>query len=204
MIVNSKNGKYNKIHVLIDNEYVITTNLDFWLKSGYHDGDEIDQEELEELLHKINYNKAKQKCYDYINRREYSAKQLKQKLLSAGFDEITSDNVVQECQDNGIIDDSRFAKTYIEHMYLFNNYSLRRIKYELSAAGVDKDIIDYELNIADVDDKNTIKKIIEKKYLYKINLSETNSINKIISSLQRRGFLYPDIKYVLGSLEEEF
>ncbi len=47
-----------------------------------------------------------------------------------------------------------------------------------------------------------IKKILNKKNIKKIDLSDYNAKNKIISSLARRGFSYPDIKLAIDDIKK--
>ena len=81
MIISHTKGRGKKIHLLIDNEYKITTDIDFWAEHYIKDGTEIDEDEWEELVESINYRKAVNKCYDLLSRRDHSVKELKTKLL---------------------------------------------------------------------------------------------------------------------------
>ena len=68
MIITHSKGRGKKIHLLIDGEYKITTDIDFWAENFYKDGDELSEEEWKDLTDKIYYKKAIDKCYDLLSR----------------------------------------------------------------------------------------------------------------------------------------
>ena len=58
MIITHSKGRGKKIHILIDGEYQITTDIDFWAENFYKDGEDISEEEWKNLTDKIYYKKA--------------------------------------------------------------------------------------------------------------------------------------------------
>ncbi|MCD7723038.1 MAG: recombination regulator RecX [Clostridiales bacterium] len=203
MKLNIQAGRRDKIHILIDGEYKITTTADFWNKCPYNDGCDITDEDFAQLSDKINYAKALRKCGDYIGRREYSAKQIKDKLLQHGFDRQTAENAVQQCIDSSLIDDRRFASAYVYHLYKIKLMPAARIRYELAAAGVDSAIADDEIAAAEIDDIESISALINKKFSGRLNFDSKKDIEKLTSSLARRGFSFADIKCALKNIESE-
>ena len=77
MIIKAQKGRGTKIHILLDDEYRVTTNYDFWAENYIADGTDISDAEWEELLRKINLRKALNKCADLLSRRDHSVKELK-------------------------------------------------------------------------------------------------------------------------------
>ena len=49
MILTAQQGKGQKIHILLDGEYRLTTNQEFWLTCGLFSGMEIDEASFETL-----------------------------------------------------------------------------------------------------------------------------------------------------------
>ena len=45
MIISHTKGRGKKIHLLLDDEYQITTDVDFWADNCIQDGTDIDEEE---------------------------------------------------------------------------------------------------------------------------------------------------------------
>ena len=93
MIIKAQKGRGSKIHLLLDDEYRITTDVDFWAENFIKDGTDIDDEEWENLVTKINYRKSFNKCADLISRRDHSVKELKEKLLQQKKQKVYADTV---------------------------------------------------------------------------------------------------------------
>ena len=93
MIIKAQKGRGSKIHLLLDDEYRITTDVDFWAENFIKDGTDIDDEEWENLVTKINYRKSFNKCADLLSRRDHSVKELKEKLLQQKKQKVYADTV---------------------------------------------------------------------------------------------------------------
>ena len=116
MIIKAQKGRGTKIHILLDDEYRVTTNCDFWAENYIADGTDISDAEWEELLRKINLRKALNKCADLLSRRDHSVKELKTKLLRT-VDEASADKAIEKFIEYGYLDDEKFAFAYAEHLF---------------------------------------------------------------------------------------
>ena len=121
MIIKAQKGRGSKIHLLLDDEYRITTDVDFWAENFIKDGTDIDDEEWENLVTKINYRKSFNKCADLLSRRDHSVKELKEKLLRT-VDEASADKAIERFLELGYLDDEKFAKALAKHLYEVKNY----------------------------------------------------------------------------------
>ena len=81
MILTHQKGRGTKVHLYLDGEYVATTDENCWFDNYISNETDINDEQWQQLLAKINYKKALNKCADYLSRRDYSAKEIKAKLL---------------------------------------------------------------------------------------------------------------------------
>lgn len=199
MIIKHQRGRGNKVHLLLDDEYVITTDINFWLDNYIADGTDIDEEQWQELVEGINYKKALNKCADLLSRREHSVKELKTKLLR-NVDEISAQRAIDRYLEAGYLDDEHFCESLVDYLYNVKKYSTNHVKQECYKRGVDSDIIRRVLDSFEVDNTDTIVELIEKKYSSK--LEKENGREKVIAALQRKGFSYSDIKSAFYRLEE--
>ena len=69
MILTHQKGRGTKVHLFLDGEYAATTDENCWLDNYISNGADIDDEQWQALLVKINYKKALNKCADYLSRR---------------------------------------------------------------------------------------------------------------------------------------
>lgn len=200
MIITHQKGRGNKIHLLLDGEYAITTDVNFWLDNYISNDTQITEEEWEELVEKINYKKALNKCADLLSRREHSVKELKTKLLRT-VDEKSAQKAIERYIEAGYLDDEHFCRSLVD--YLINNkkYSENHIRQECFKRGVARDIVDLVLSDYQFDNIEVIVQLIEQKYSSK--LLQENGKAKVIAALQRKGFTYSDIKSAFYRLDDD-
>lgn len=200
MIIKHQRGRGNKVHLLLDDEYVITTDINFWLDHYIADGTEIDEEQWQELVEGINYKKALNKCADLLSRREHSVKELRTKLLRT-VDEVSADKAINRYLEAGYLDDEHFCESLVEYLFNVKKYSTAHVRQECYKRGVDSDIIRRVMDNFEMDNTDTIVELITKKYSSK--LEQENGREKVIAVLQRKGFSYSDIKSAFYRLEED-
>lgn len=200
MILKAQRGRGNKIHLLLDDEYVITTDVDFWAENYIVDGSEIENEEWEELVLKINYKKAFNKCADLLSRRDHSVKELRDKLLRT-VDEQSADKAINKFLELGYLNDEKFALSLANHLFNNKNHSKNHVRQELYKRGIDKDIINDIIENNESDQIDSIIRVINKSYVNKLKLE--GGKDKVIAALMRKGFIYSDIKTAFYRIENE-
>ena len=201
MIITSQKGRGTKIHLLIDGEYKITTDIEFWSINSVADGTDLSEEEWEKLVSAVNYRKAFNKCADYLSRRSHSEKELLDKVVNSGVDRDSAVKAIERFKELGYINDRDFAFEYTEYLLNSKRYSLNRVKQELYYKGISKDIISEAIDGIETDQAQTVINIINKSYVRKLN--EEGGREKVIAALMRRGFSYSDIKEAFNRLEND-
>ena len=200
MIIKAQKGRGSKIHLLLDDEYRITTDADFWAENFIKDGTDIDDEEWENLVTKINYRKSFNKCADLLSRRDHSVKELKEKLLRT-VDEASADKAIERFLELGYLDDEKFAKALAKHLYEVKNYSDNHVRQELYKRGISREIVYDIFDNSEIDSIETIINLVIKKYYNKLNAE--NGKEKVVAALMRKGFSYGDIKTALHRIENK-
>ena len=197
MIIRAQKGRGSKIHLLLDDEYQITTDVNFWAENYIKDGTDITDEEWNSLVDKINYRKAFNKCADFLSRRDHSVKELREKLLRT-VDEASAEKAIERFEELGYLDDEKFARNYAEHLFKNKNYSINHVKQELYKKGISRDVVAEVIEDSKIDNIITI---INKKYYSKLNAE--NGKEKVVAALMRKGFSYGDIKSAFYRIENE-
>ncbi|MDE5605285.1 MAG: recombination regulator RecX [Eubacterium sp.] len=200
MIIKAQKGRGSKIHLLLDDEYQITTDVNFWAENYIKDGTDITEEEWNSLVDKINYRKAFNKCADFLSRRDHSVKELRGKLLRT-VDEASAEKAIERFEELGYLDDEKFARNYAEHLFKNKNYSNNHVKQELYKKGISRDIVAEIIEDSEIDSVESIITIINKKYYSKLNAE--NGKEKVVAALMRKGFSYGDIKAAFNRIENE-
>ena len=78
--------------------------------------------------------------------------------------------------------------------------SSRQIQQKLRQKGLDRDLVGETVEDLNLDEKEEIRALINKKYLRK--LSDEGDLRRTVAALQRRGFAYGDIKSVIREFTE--
>ena len=178
MILTHQKGRGTKVHLFLDGEYAATTDENCWLDNYISNGADIDDEQWQALLVKINYKKALNKCAD-----EVSAQKAVDRYIEAGY-----------------LDDEKYCQRLIEYLLEVKKFSTANIKQECFKRGINREIVDEKLSIIEIDNVSTIIKLIKSKYATKLN--QENGKEKVIAALQRKGFYYSDIKSAFYRIEE--
>ena len=198
MILTHQKGRGNKIHLFLDGEYTATTDENCWLDNYISDSTDISEEEWQDLLVKINYKKALNKCADFLSRRDHSVKELKTKLLRT-VDEASAQKAIERYIEAGYLDDEKYCERLIEYLFEVKKFSVSNVKQECFKRGIDREIVDEKLSEYDIDSVSTIVELINGKYATK--LEKENGKEKVKAALQRKGFYYSDIKSAFYRIE---
>ena len=194
-----KEGKANKIHLLLDGEYRMTVDRDFIALSGITNNMELDDAALEDLSGAISARRAFNKATDLLSRRDHSSAELLQKLRQKGFDAESAQSAVEKLQDFGYLDDRRFAETYAAELVCSKGFGKRRIVTELFRKGIDREII------SDVTDaletpEDALPALIERKFSR--NLTTEKGVQRTFAALVRMGYAPGEIKQALQQVSE--
>lgn len=198
MVIKSKAGNGNKIHVYIDNEYVLTVYDDYWHQNGFKDGATITEEELASLKEEAGFRLAYEKGLDYLTRRSYAKKELFYKLKTKYGDEA-SERAIEKLSYFGYLNDEEFAKMYAKHLLETKKFDIRRISTELKLKGIDREIIE---NVTKTLDNEPIQRIIEMlSTKFSNGFKDEKTKKRFVAKLQRMGYSWSDIKSALSECE---
>ena len=200
MIITHQKGRGKKIHLALDNEYQITTDIDFWAENFVKDGTDITENEWQELVNKINFKKALNKCYDLLSRRDHSEKELKTKLLRT-VDSENADKAIERMKEYGYLDDEKYAKTLLKHLKDDKKMSESFIKQEMAKRGISRDIVVELLENEELDNVSAACDLIQSKY--RLKLQKENGREKVFAALIREGFKYSDVKEAFNRIEND-
>lgn len=159
------------------------------------EGGEISDEAIEEIVGTVLPKRAKLRCMNLLQKREYTEKQLRDKLSQGGYSEEIADEALAYVKSFHYVDDARYAESYIRcHL---PDKSRQRIKMDLIRKGISKELADRLLEEAAEDEQNPgelllIQKLLEKKkYSQDMPVAEKQ---KIYAYLMRKGFRSEEIR----------
>ena len=198
MIITAQKGKANKIHISINGEYKLTVDADFWFSCGYISGDEIDEEQYQNLADKI----AKRRCFNralnILSRRDHCEKELYNKLRRADGDAAAQD-AVERIKALGYINDERYASMLAEELATRKGYGIRAIKSELLRRGINRETAEITINSITLDESYNIRLLLEGKFSRK--LATEKGRKQIFAALLRLGYSYSDIRSAMSEYD---
>ena len=198
MIIKSKAGNGNKIHIYIDNEYVLTVYDDYWHRNGFKDGETITEEELASLKEEAGFRLAYEKGLDLLTRRSYSKKELYQKL-KLKYGDPASERAIEKLLYFGYLNDEEYARIYARYLYETKKYDIKRISMELKLKGIDREITE---NVTKTLDNEPITRIIEMlSTKYANGFKDEKTKKRFVAKLQRMGYSWSDIKSAFSEYE---
>ena len=139
----------------------------------------------------------RKKIMDFLSRREHSKKEIYKKMLDKVSSLEILDEEIKKLEQDGILDDERFAEQYLYSLVKRGLGPLRINKY-LQEKGVDSHLINTLLK--DLDWQDLVKEVLLKKSKYQIPPKEEDVI-KLKRFLNYRGFEYYDIERAFNNLK---
>lgn len=171
-------------------------NIQFVLYKGelnrYHikQGEEVSDEAFQNIFHEILPKRAKLRCMNLLKSRDYTRKQLEDKLKQGGYPPDIINEALSYVESYGYIDDERYARNFIE--YNISSKSRTRIGNDLMKKGIGKELIrkafdELEDIGVEIDEEDMIHKLLLKKN-YNAQTATSDERRKMFAFLYRKGF----------------
>lgn len=183
----------------IDGEFVMNLDTRTLIENRFDVGREIDDDDLHEIINLSNERRAKEKALWLISYRDHSKRELTDKIRRT-CDEESAEKAVERMEELGLVNDRVFAERYARKLIFTKHMSKTAASYELARKGIDRELADEILDSIDVDEREQIREVIEKKYR---NISDEKIKRRAFSALQRLGYRFDDIRAVLEEYTEE-
>lgn len=200
MIVTAVEPRRKSLSALyIDGEFAMKLDTQTLLEYRIKPGTELDDEELHSLLIASDTRRAKEKALWLISYRDHTSKEIYDKLCR-DYSEDAANTALERLKELGLINDEAFAKRFAAELHS-KHCSPSDIRYKLISKGIDRDSADAIVDELEIDPREEISALIEKKYLR--NLGDEKGIRRTFSALERAGFKYSDIKSVLNEYTDD-
>lgn len=160
----------------------------------------ISDDELAALIEESHIKRANLRALWYLSRGDLPKKALIKKLNNS-FPEYASVKAVERMEELGLINDYEYANRRLQRIIEEKKVSFKMAKQLLCAEGIDREIVNEVSECVECDNADTIKSLIERKYIGKLNSQK--DIDRMLSALIRKGYSYNEIKQVLRDLEIE-
>lgn len=157
-------------------------------------GGEIPDEAYRSIIDEILPKRARLRCMNLLKSKDYTHRQLEDKLRQGGYPQEIIDDAVAYVESYGYVDDRRYARDFIS--YNIQTKSRSRIENDLMRKGIRRELIfqsfeELEEDGVSIDEEGLIHKLLFKKK-YNAKTADINEKQKMYAFLYRKGFK-PDI-----------
>lgn len=192
-IVRQKGNK-SRVSLFLDGAFLCGLDELTAVKNRLEIGMEIDGEDIARIQAESEYVTALDKSLSRLSVRPRSEREIRDFLKDKGYLSAVSDKVCARLSELGYLDDAAYARQYIDENKC--RYGAVRLKNELIKRGVDRDIIDEQLDGCDRDEavvalaRSLWRSCGKDKY-------------KLKNKLYAKGCNGEDISFAIDTLESE-
>lgn len=189
----------SRVSVYLDGEYAfgLARIVAAWLQIGQT----LSDEKIAELKAQDARETAYQRVLRLLNYRDRSEAEIIQSLKQRQVPEEIIADVIERLHRSELVDDQRFAKTWVENRIEFHPRSRRALAFELREKGIDEQAIQ---GVLDDFDEAAAAYQAARKYTQKSRQMDWPEFRqKLYAFLARRGFNYDVIKTTVARLKAE-
>ncbi len=189
----------NRVSIHLDGEFAfgLARITAAWLKVG----DVMSDERLAKLQADDARERALQQAMLFLSYRPRSEKEIRQNLNKHEIPEEVVEETLERLRENGLANDNKFARVWVENRNTFRPRSRRVLTMELRQKGLDDETV--QAAVSDVDE-NALAFDSARKRAGRFKSLEWGEFRKKLSEyLARRGFPYSVIAPVVTQIWSE-
>ena len=189
----------NRVNVYLDGEFAfgLARIVAAWLQVGQ----ELSPEKISRLQEEDAAEVALQRAIRFLSYRPRSEKEVMDNLRKHETPEPVIENILERLRGNGMVNDLKFSRLWIENRSEFRPRGAFALRTELRQKGVTDKIIEEVLANLDED---SLALVAGRKKAPKIKTEDENEFRKkMYGFLSRRGFSYATIAEVVKTIWQE-
>jgi len=195
----------SRLSIFLDGEFYCGVSEEVAIKHQLKKDMTFDEDELRELLHDEELQKAKKYVYMLLSRRMYASKEIRNKLKEQGYTDEIIEEVILTMERYGYVNDRTFAEEWVQsriHNKPKGRIVLRR---ELAGKGIEKDAIAEVLDqaLGESGQSDLILEMARRKARSYRNDDPVAARRKLQGFLIRRGFDYETVRNIVDKVLNE-
>ena len=187
-------GRYS---IFVDDKYSFSLSADALLDSKITIGLELNPKQIEEFKQRSDDDKIYANVLNYLAIRPRSKWEIETYLARKKASPSLSEAIVSKLSINELIDDTKFAKAFVNDRRLLRPTSRRKLILELRQKHVADIVIQQVIGSEHQDETSALGAIIARKR----HQTRYQDDLKLMQYLARQGFDYGDIKQALKERE---
>ena len=187
-----------RVNIYIDNEYSFSLSTELIYKEGLKTNENIDLEKIKSIAKEDDYIKCKNAALKIVEKSYKSEKELKDKLLLKGYDNLTIDKTLNFLKEYNFLSDTNYVKMYVKDRSRLQGK--KKIKYDLIKKWINDNLIEEEISNIDEDEEREVAyNMALKKYnvLSKRESDKYKLSQKLYRFLLSKGYDYDIVSYAV-------
>ncbi|MDB5170299.1 MAG: regulatory protein RecX [Candidatus Saccharibacteria bacterium] len=189
----------NRYSVFVDEQYSFSLSESALLESGLASGRELTFAEVDDYKRLSADDKVYNLALRYVAMRPRSAWELSTYLQRKDAPESLTESIIQKLTDLDLLNDGKFAASFVHNRQLLRPTSRRKLILELKQKRIAEEHIQSALEQNELSEADSLEQVIIKKR----RQSKYQDDNKLMQYLARQGFGYGDIKSALAKNEDD-
>jgi regulatory protein len=190
----------DRYSIFVEDKYSFSLSEQALLDSRLVSGQELSREQVDEYKQLSADDKLYNRTLRWLALRPRSVWETEFYLKRKDADEPQTGQIVDKLTRLGLLDDRKFAESFVRDRRTIRSMSTRKLQMELQKKRVPRDIIDEVLAEDETDTAAMLKEVILKK---RQQSKYRDDELKLMQYLARQGWGYGDIKQALFELSEE-
>lgn len=209
--ISAQQNSQNRVNISVDGKYRLSLDIAQVGELGIGVGDDVSESQLVVFEEESSFGKLYMRALEYALIRPRSQKEMRDYLWRKtlmthyrskktgevkerpGASQSVANRVFERLIGKGYIDDSKFARFWVENRSMKKGVSQKRLRLELAQKGVTSPIVNEVLLSSGRTDQEELKKLIHKK------AHRYSDQRKLVQYLASQGFNYDDIREQLDS-----
>jgi len=181
-------SREKRLNVFLDGKFTFSLLAEVAVKEGLQVGQELSANQVEVLTRSNHFHRCLNAAIRYLGYRPRSEAEVRQRLQRHGFNGDCIEKVLAQLKEQGLVDDTAFARFWKENRESFSPRSQRLTRLELQRKGLDGGVI--EQIVGEVDDSDSAYRAALGK-ARRLSLSDYQGFRRRLGEyLKRRGFNY--------------
>ena len=195
-IITSLKPQRNKkrVNVYLDGKFGFGLDLENFMRLGLKVEQELAEEEIQEILKKAEFQKVYEKIVRFATLRPRSEKEVRDWLRKHKVHRSLFKDLFKRLKRLDLLDDSKFAKWWVEQRMNFRPKAKRILSQELRMKGIDRNTIEDVLSEIKIDEGKIARGLLEKKKYKWGKLDRLSAKKKMSEFLARKGFGWEIVK----------
>lgn len=190
-----------KVKVELDHQLTLVLYKGELKRYGLREGGEVPESLPAEIEEQILKKRAVRYVMNLLVKRDYTSKELKDKLCRAGYTDYSAGYALSYAESFGYVNDAAYARRYLETYS--DRKSLRRMQADLRQKGISEDILGPAMEEAACGNEGELLRRYAEKKAASLDLAQEKERQRLLRYLVGKGFSYGDAKDVMEELRAD-